>query len=624
MSERRVRRLYHNSRPDYSRPPLRLPEEARQSMLGRLTQLYGKQRARETWPELERILRVHHAHKPECLVEMDRQASHADRFTERDCILITYGDMVVDEHRGSPLKILAELLESPGFTDIFNTLHILPFFPSSSDRGFSVVDFRAVDPNLGSWQDIADIGKTYELMFDGVLNHASAESEHFQEFLNANPRYRNLVTWFRSPEELPPDQLRLIRRPRTSDLLTRFLTLGGPRWVWTTFSPDQVDLNFHDPAVLLWSIETLLLYVRRGADIVRLDAVTYIWAELGTTCASLEQTHQVIKLYRDVVNLVEPRVALLTETNVPHEENVSYFGDGSDEAHMVYNFALPPLVLHTFYTGDAGALSRWASELRYPSSTTTFLNILDTHDGIGLLGAKGILEEEEIERMIETAVTRGAFVSYRTYSDGSEKPYEINTTWYGALNGGRENEDLLCKVQRFVASKTLALALRGVPGMYFHGVLGTENDPEPARQSGHKRDINRAVVQMEELERDLEDPDSKLSVLRRTMEPFSVTRVSERAFHPGGAQRVLHLDPAIFAVMRVSVDGSECVAALTNVTDRPLGLLIPEEQLVPHGPRWKDLVRGTEHRVENGRLTLTFQPYDVVWLKALADGTPPR
>jgi len=183
--------------------------------------------------------------------------------------------------------------------------------------------------------------------------------------------------------------------------------------VWTTFSADQIDLNYKNPEVLMYIIETMLLYVRRGAGILRLDAVTYLWAEPGTPSVHLEQTHEIIKLLRDVFNVVAPWTAVLTETNVPHKENVSYFGNGHDEAQMVYNFALPPLVLHTFYREDATALSRWAENLKYISNSTTFLNMLDTHDGIGLMGVKDILPEEDIDFIIQTAREHGAFVSYK-------------------------------------------------------------------------------------------------------------------------------------------------------------------------------------------------------------------
>ncbi len=606
-------RIFYDAEPDYRRPALEIPEAARESMRRRLAFLYGDEVAARYLPELERRLRVHYAHKPPELRAQDEAFDPARRFNERDLVLITYGDLLVGEGH-SPLATLAAFLERPKLRGIFNTIHILPFFPYSSDRGFSVISFQAVDPNLGSWQDIAEIGKDYQLMFDGVLNHASAQSWQFREALNGHPYWREFVIRYSSPDELTPEQRRIIRRPRTSDVLTRFEALDGPTWVWTTFSPDQVDLNYKNPEVLLASVGTMLLYVRRGADILRLDAVTYLWDELGTTCASLEQTHEIIKLFRDVLGVVAPRVALLTETNVPHAENISYFGDGRDEAHMVYNFALPPLVLHTFYTADATALSEWAESLEYPSELTTYLNILDTHDGIGVLGVRDILSPEQVAAMIERAREHGAFISYRTAEDGSEQPYEINTTWYSALNRKDSAEDLLFQLRRFTASRSVALVLKGVPGMYLHGVLGTENDPSVVERTGSKRDINRLPIPVEHLNEELKDHRSKLSLLRDEMARIAEVRVAEPAFHPGGAQRVLHLSPRVFAVLRSSPGAERHVIALIGVSSEPCRLGIGVGELGFAEGSWKDLVTGAEYSVRDGRIDVAVQPYDVVLL----------
>ncbi|MGK7894311.1 MAG: alpha-amylase family glycosyl hydrolase, partial [Xenococcus sp. (in: cyanobacteria)] len=406
-------RIPYLQKPDYTKTPWQISATAKEQILARLSYLYDETQAKQWMPELERLLKLHQAYKPPELVELEQDFAAENRFTEEDVILITYGDLLVSQDR-SPLKTLSDFLNSiPAFKEIINTLHILPFFPYSSDRGFSVIDFEAVDPQLGSWQDIQVLGENYQLMFDGVFNHISAESKAFQEMLSGNPLYQNVFTIYHSPDELTPEQRQIIVRPRTSDVLTKFDSINGPVWVWTTFSPDQIDLNFRNPQVLIDVIETLLVYVRNGANIIRLDAVTYLWEEPGTPCASLEQTHEVVKLFRDVLKTVAPNVALITETNVPHAENISYFGDGSDEAQMVYNFALPPLVLHAFYREDASYLTQWAKDLDYPSSTTTFFNMLDTHDGVGLQGVKNILPKTEINFIINKARQHGAFVSYK-------------------------------------------------------------------------------------------------------------------------------------------------------------------------------------------------------------------
>jgi len=611
-SQAERRRTYYEEYPDYSRPTLEIPAQRKARMEERLRYLYGKEMAAAWLPELERILKVHHAHKPPEMLEKEKQYDPRERFCSDHIILMTYGDSVKGDGP-TPLASLRHFIDT--FTrGAINTLHILPFFPYSSDRGFAVIDFRRVDTKLGSWEDIRETKGRYDLMFDAVLNHCSARSEMFQEFLNGNPAYREFFIAYDSPEDLTAEQRRMIFRPRTTDILTRFTTIDGPKYVWTTFSADQIDLNFRNPAVLMRIIESVLFYVRRGADLLRLDAVTYLWAEPGTESVHLPQTHEIIKLLRDVVDVAASGVALVTETNVPHSDNVAYFGDGYDEAHLVYNFALPPLVLQAFYRGDATALSRWAQGLEPPSDRTAFLNILDTHDGIGLMGARGILPEEEIAFIVTTARERGALVSYKGIGDHQEEPYEINATWWSAVNPSDIEESLDFQVRRYLASRSIALALKGVPGIYIHGALGTPSDLAAAA-SGEKRDVNRGVVDIQDVMAALWNPGSKLSLLLRYgTVPIQVRR-RERAFHPQGRQQVLFLSPQVFALWRTSPEGDEPVLAITNVTAEAVTVEIPVAALGMEGRRWKSLFSGRECTPEGETWTLGMKAYGVAWLK---------
>ena len=600
--------------PDYTKPILQISESDREKLFSRLKRLYGEEAARRWVPELERALKVHHAHKTEEIKALEKTVNPDDRFTERDVALITYGDLLITEEH-SPLTGLAEFLdERARVSEVINILHILPFFPYSSDRGFSITDFWTVNPKLGSWEDIKRMTEKYRMMFDGVFNHISAESRAFKEMLNGNPTYKDIAIVFRSPDELTPEQRKMLVRPRTSDILTKYYSIDGPIWVWTTFSPDQIDLNFKNPFVLAWVVHTLLLYVRKGANLVRLDAVTYLWSEPGTCSANLEQTHEIIKLLRDVLNIGAPSVALVTETNVPHEENVSYFGNGYDEAQMVYNFTLPPLTLHTFYSEDATKLTQWAAGLVYPSSQTTFFNILDTHDGVGLMGAKGILTRDEIDDMIEKARAHGAYISYKTVGDGGQEPYEINTTWYGALNAEDDGEPLEIKAKRYVASRSIALALRGVPGIYFHGLIGTGNDPSVVEKSGVKRDINRVPIVEKDLLAQAEDPDSKLMRIVTQLLRLLEIRTRTYAFHPNVAQRILKLSPQTFALVRIPENHEKPIFAVTNISNHRCKLRIPREKLGIDAHRWHDLARKISIDMENGVLPLHLEPYDVAWL----------
>jgi sucrose phosphorylase len=308
-------------------------------------------------------------------------------------------------------------------------IHILPFYPWTSDDGFSVTDYRKVDSNLGEWKDITSMQNNFRLMFDGVINHISAESEWFKGFLRDDPPYRDyFITVDGDPD------LSQVVRPRALPLLTSFNTPSGEKRVWTTFSADQIDLNFKNPEVLFEILDIMLMYIERGATYIRLDAIAYLWKEIGTTCIHLPQTHHLIQLMRCVLDEVAPHVHLITETNVPHADNISYFGDGTNEAQLVYNFALPPLTLHTFHTGNAQVLSNWAKTLTLPSDKTTFFNFLASHDGVGLNPARGILSNEEIDALVNKTLAHGGLVSYKNNSDGSQSPYEMNVNYFDALS----------------------------------------------------------------------------------------------------------------------------------------------------------------------------------------------
>ena len=544
--------IRHYEYPDYERPLLEIRAETLHRIFHRLCFLYGEDRARKYLPELERMMKVYFAYKPPERIAAEANLTPADRFTEKDIILITYGDLLRSEH-SSPLASLIHILEKiPDFKKAINTLHILPFFPYSSDRGFSITDFRNVDPKLGSWQDIAKISESYQLMFDAVCNHTSSKSKAFQKLLNGSPEYKDIAIVYRSPDKLSLEDRQKIVRPRTGNLLTQFQSIEGSIWVWTTFSSDQIDLNYRNPKVLLWVLETLLLYIRRGANIIRLDAVTYLWKITGTSCANLKQTHETIKLFRDIFNVVAPGVALITETNIPHQQNIAYFGNGYDEAQMVYNFALPPLVLHTFYRENTTALSAWAQNLEFPSDACTYLNILDTHDGIGLMGVRNILPPEEIDYLANKAREHGAFISYRTGTSGQDEPYEINSTWYSALNFDSDQEPLNLQIKRFVASRSIALVLKGVPGIYLHGLFGTTNDVDAVIKTKSKRDINRQIISETALYKELNLSNSKLSQLTKTLGRLLEIRVRQRAFHPQGKQQILILSKQCFIVLRIA------------------------------------------------------------------------
>lgn len=525
---------------------------------------------------------------------------------ERDAILITYGDQVV-EPGVAPLRTL-DGLATRHLGGAISTIHILPFYPYSSDDGFSVIDYTAVDPALGTWDDIARLGAGFRLMFDAVLNHASVESEWFRAFLCDDPRYRDHFIAVDQGTDLSQ-----VVRPRALPLLTRFEAASGERWVWTTFSADQADLNYRQPQVLLDMVEVLLLYVERGASLIRLDAIPYLWKEAGTPCIHLPQTHTVIRLLRAVLDDVAPYVLLVAEANAPHAENLSYFGDGMGEAQLVYNFALPPLLLHTLQTGSAAALARWAAGLTLPSGHVAWLNFAASHDGIGLRPAQGILSHAEIDALVARAVAHGGFVSYRRHADGSESPYELNINYFDALSDPQGALPLSTQVDRFIVSQAIMLALAGVPGIYFHSLFGSRGWPEGVRLTGRPRTINRQKLALAELERELADPASLRHQVFARYRALLAARATCAAFHPLGAQRVLDLGDAVFALLRTAPDGGESALCLHNVSGQPLQVAL-DRRALGLGAYATDLLTGG--RVAMGeRSIVALVPYEVRWLR---------
>ena len=599
--------------PDYSRPLLEIAAPQRERIIEKLTVLYGALDAKAYYWELERLMQVHHAHKPPEMLVADAAFEPHDRFTESDVVAITYGDLIVSPNT-HPLRALSIIFENL-FRGVFSTVHILPFFPYSSDRGFSVIDYEEVDPKLGRWEDIERLGDEYRLMFDGVINHVSSKSEWFREFLARNPNYEDFFVSFESPQAISEEHLRLILRPRTSSLLTEYQTLRGPRWVWTTFSPDQIDLNFRSENVLFRVLAVLLYYVRRGADVIRLDAATYLWRELGTSSAHLPQTHALVQLFRAVLDVAAPRVALITETNVPHDDNVSYFGDGTNEAHMVYNFALPPLVLWTFHSGDWTRLAEWAASIVPPTETTTFLNFLDSHDGIGLLPVAELLTASERQQLVRRTTNHGGLVSYRAAGGGTQTPYELNIPWYNALNDVDSDESDDLQISRFLASRALALALVGVPAIYLPSIVGAYVTSDYKVNERDPRSINRNTIRVQELLDQLSIRESHAArILERFVHLIHV-RTRLEAFHPSAEQRVLLVNPAVFSVVRWARRGEGIVIALTNVTATAQELRLALADLEQPHEVWRDVLTERYIRAEGDMLRVPLDAYEIIWLE---------
>lgn len=576
--------------------------------------LYGEEEGVRVSKRLHARLaefRARNRHWPETVAPL------SERVSERDVVLITYGDQLRETGK-PPLRSLEEFLRSH-LSDVISSLHLLPFFPYSSDDGFSVINYREVDPELGDWNDISRLREHFRLMFDAVINHVSRQSDWFKAFLRGEQPF---VHYFITLD--PNADLSMVVRPRALPLLTPVETVNGTEYVWTTFSEDQIDLNYRHPDVLLEMIDVLLFYVEKGAGIIRLDAVAYLWKQPGTPCIHLPQTHQIVKLFRSVLDAVAPHVLLITETNVPHEENISYFGDDlpglghTDEAQLVYQFPLALLVLHTFLTADATRLTDWAVSLT-PPHNAYFFNFIASHDGVGVMPARGILSESEINALVERTLAHGGQVSYRALADGSRSVYELNISFFDALSDPNRTLQEI-DVRRFLASQAILLSLAGVPGIYIHSLLGSRNCQDCVRQTGRPRSINREKFKRDDLERELADAGSlRCRVFNEYRNMLRVRRM-QAPFNPNGEQLILSLHNALFALVRTAPnDHSDKILCLINVSEKPQHIsfdLLPED--LRSVRFWKDLLTDQTYSLPNARPDLTVAGYQVLWLKRMA------
>ncbi|PAO06474.1 sugar phosphorylase [Enterobacter cloacae] len=514
---------------------------------------------------------------------------------ENDVVLITYADQFSAE--GEKALPVFTRFYNKWLSTSFSHVHLLPFYPWSSDDGFSVIDYHQVAPETGTWRDVAELKQSTSLMFDFVCNHMSAKSKWFANYLKQTPGYDD---FFIAVD--PQTDLSAVTRPRALPLLTPFtLHDGSVRHLWTTFSNDQVDLNFASPQVLIAMVDVLLHYLIEGARYIRLDAVGFMWKTPGTCCIHLEQTHLLIQLFRAITDVVAPGTVIITETNVPHQDNISYFGNGENEAQMVYQFSLPPLVLHAVHSQDVRVLSEWAASLTLPSTNTTWFNFLASHDGIGLNPLRGILPESEILSLVEKLQHEGALVNWKNNPDGTRSPYEINVTYLDALST-RDSDDNQ-RVARFILAHAVLLSFPGVPAVYIQSILGSRNDYEGVKRLGYNRAINREKYVAGQIDGALENKNSLRYQVYSALSRLIALRRMEKAFHPDSEAYFSTSGSAILKITRVAVSG-EKITAIFNFSERTQTV----QSDISVG---RDLIAG--NAITDTTLTLT--PWQVLWIK---------
>ncbi|MBV2121442.1 MAG: sugar phosphorylase [Candidatus Thiodiazotropha sp. (ex Ctena orbiculata)] len=567
-------------------------------LLGHLSLLYGEQQAATLLPKLHELIGRH--------IEV-RQGKRLEipRWDEKDSVLIGYGDSI--QYPGmTPLASLKQFLDRR-LNGVFSMVHVLPFFPYSSDDGFSVSDFRSVNPELGDWQDIRELGENFSLLFDLVLNHMSREHLWFVNFVHDEEPGRDYVV-----QVSPDENLSMVVRPRSTPLLSRVRTPRGMLDVWATFSNDQIDLNYVNPEVLLEFIDILLDYIRRGARAVRLDAVAFLWKEIGTSCIHLPQTHEVIKLFRTLLDVLEPGAILLTETNVPHQENISYFDQG-DEANMVYQFSLPPLILHAIMCQTTEFLVPWARSLEQETlpDGCTYLNFTASHDGVGLRPLEGLVPDEDLDELLDMMRRRGGYVSMRATTEGRDRPYELNISYFDAFAAEDDDVDPW-HIARYMLSQTLPLSFRGIPAVYINALGATPNDPLGVERTGMTRSINRRKWDGAELERLIDLPLTDAGQVFPEYIRRLRIRSGIKAFHPDAPQRVLDMPDGILALERTSLDGGQRVYAIHNMTGDLRSVDI--SALGGASQRWFDALHQVVPDMDGDGVR--FRPYQTVWLMA--------
>ncbi|MCG9664302.1 sugar phosphorylase [Vibrio mediterranei] len=559
----------------------------KQRIYTKVSALYGEDKAESMTNDILNLVEKWRERAPQYSNWVDQHSTY----------LITYGDSF--KKLGQPTLQTMKCFADKYLAGAISNIHILPMFPYTSDDGFSVVDYREVDPNLGEWQDLNALAENFDLMYDCVINHISKSSDWFQRFLAGDEAYQDYFV------ECDPElDYSSVTRPRALPLLTPFTKANGnTTHVWTTFSDDQIDINFQSPKVLLESIDILLMYAANGGRSIRLDAIGFIWKVLNTSCIHLPEAHNIIKLWRIVLDEVMPGSLLITETNVPHKENISYFGQG-DEAHMVYQFPLPPLTLHAFLCQDSQVLTQWAEGLTKEAVTslklgrkTTYFNFLASHDGIGVRPTEGILTNEDRQMMCEHVERKGGRVNYKHNGDGTQSPYELNINYLSAITEPEDNIEL--KSRKFLAAQAILLSFIGVPAIYYHSLLGSENDLQGMIDSGINRRINREKFELESLEAELDEEGSLRQKVYKEMVRLLNIRKQHKAFSPTSTQSVLELSPQLFGLQRG--EGNDAIRFIVNLSENT--------QHVSLDNGGQDLVSGATFDAQ-----LTLNPYQFVWL----------
>ncbi len=530
-----------------------------------------------------------------------KKKSKIELWNQKDFFLIIYADSIKKNNQKN-FKTLNIFLNK--YCKEFKFIHILPFFPSSSDDGFAIVDYKEIDDQNGNWEHIKKISKNFRLMADLVINHCSSSNTLFQNFLkNVEPG----LDYFISSEK-KVNSLSKVVRPRTSKLFKEIRINGKKKYVWCTFSHDQVDFNFQNPKVLIFFLKIIKFYLDNGITALRLDAVAFLWKEIKTSCINLPETHSIVRLIRLFVENYSSNSIVITETNIPSDQNLSYFGN-NNEAHCIYNFSLAPLLIHSIVSGSSFYLKKWSRSMPPAQIGNAYLNFLSTHDGIGMRPLEGIVPDSELNKFFKTLQKSGAFLSYRS-SKNKENVYEVNTTLLDAFSETYEGKDNH-KVKRFLLAHEIMFSMEGIPAVYFQNLIGSKNDIKKYKKTKYFRSINRKNWDFEELTRKLDKSTTVNSKIYKSILKLILLRKKQPSFHPNATQFTLQLEDHFFGLWRQSIDRSQSIFCVSNLTKYKKSLFLHDINLISTNS-WFDIIN--DKKIDNINGEIILPPYQSVWI----------
>tara|TARA_A100001388_G_scaffold84819_1_gene61170 strand:+ start:1023 stop:2753 length:1731 start_codon:yes stop_codon:yes gene_type:complete len=522
-------------------------------------------------------------------------------WSEKDVLLITYADSIIKKNQKN-LITLSNFLTK--YCKEFTYVHILPFFPFSSDDGFAVEDYKKIKKEHGSWNDLKKITKSFKIMVDLVINHCSSRNRLFKNFLeNKDPGKE----FFISSQKKFPTSKKIVR-PRSSDLSKKVLINGKDNYVWCTFGHDQVDFNFKNPSVLIYFFEIIKFYLDQNIKALRLDAVAFLWKELGTRCINLPQTHNIIRLIRLIIDNFYNKTLIITETNIPSHENLTYFGN-NNEAHCIYNFSLAPLLIHAIISGNSFYLKKWSRGMPPAQENNSYLNFLSTHDGIGMRPVEGILPEMEVKKYFRFFKKQGGLFSYRT-NKGKKSVYEVNITLLEALKECYNGKDKYI-FDRFVLAHTILFSMEGIPAIYIQNFLGSKNDNIKVKKTNSFRSINRKNWNYDSLTKIVNNKSTINNKILNSIKNLIVLRKKQVAFHPNATQFTLQLGDIFFGLWRQSIDRSQSIFCISNLTNKKQKISLLDINLISTNS-WFDLL--TKKKIKNIGDELFFKPYQTYWI----------